>query len=59
MPALWQRGDGGPLDRENDYFAFGQLGFTFGNWTMLRDGCVAEFSRRLGGHRTVELGGKL
>ncbi|MFF0739025.1 hypothetical protein ACFYVL_01380 [Streptomyces sp. NPDC004111] len=43
----------------DDYFAFGHLGFTFWNWPVLRPEFVAEFSRRLGGHRTVLLGGKL
>ncbi|MFI6768235.1 hypothetical protein [Streptomyces sp. NPDC050355] len=55
-------GRAAPVDRwrwKDDFFAFGHLGFTFWNWTNLRDAFVAEFSPRLGGHRTVELGGKL
>lgn len=43
----------------DDYFAFGHLGFTFWNWPTLRPEFVADFSRRLGGHRTVLLEGKL
>ncbi|SDK43245.1 hypothetical protein [Streptomyces indicus] len=43
----------------DDYFAFGRLGFTFWNWPELRPEFLAEFSRRLGGHRTVLLEGKL
>jgi hypothetical protein len=43
----------------DDYFAFGHLGFTFWNWARLRPDFLADFSRRLGGHRTVLLEGKL
>ncbi|CAM5315436.1 hypothetical protein [Streptomyces narbonensis] len=43
----------------DDYFAFGHLGFTFWNWPTLRPEFVADFSRRLVGHRTVLLEGKL
>lgn len=43
----------------DDYFAFGHLGFTFWNWPTLRPEFVVDFSRRLGGHRTVLLEGKL
>ncbi|MBA0053014.1 hypothetical protein E0L36_19690 [Streptomyces sp. AJS327] len=42
-----------------DYFAFGSLGFTFWNWPDLRPEFVADVARRLGGHRTVLLEGKL
>ncbi|MEU8802836.1 hypothetical protein [Spirillospora sp. NPDC048819] len=50
-PAAWRWAD--------DYFAFGHLGFTFWNWPPLRPEFVAEFTRRLAGHRTVLLDGKL
>lgn len=43
----------------DDYFAFGHLGFTFWNWPTLRPEFVVDFARRLGGHRTVLLEGKL
>jgi hypothetical protein len=43
----------------DDYFALGRLGFSFWNWPPLRPEFVAEFTRRLGGHRTVLLAGKL
>ncbi|MFF4951702.1 hypothetical protein [Streptomyces chattanoogensis] len=33
-------------------------GSKFWNWDALRPGFVAELTRRLGGHRTVELEGK-
>ncbi|MGW0664168.1 hypothetical protein [Streptodolium elevatio] len=43
----------------DNYFAFGHLGFTFWNWSTLRPEFVVDFARRLGGHRTVLLEGKL
>ncbi|KPC66203.1 hypothetical protein [Streptomyces chattanoogensis] len=43
----------------DDHFAFGHLGFAFWNWDALRPEFVAELTRRLGGHRSVELEGKL
>lgn len=43
----------------DDCFAFGHLGFTFWNWPELRPEFVVDFSRRLGGHRTVLVEGKL
>jgi hypothetical protein len=43
----------------DDYFALGRLGFRFWNWPPLRPAFVAEFTRRLGGRRTVLLAGKL
>ncbi|WP_372350992.1 hypothetical protein [Streptomyces sp. KL116D] len=43
----------------NDYFAFGHLGFTFWNRSKLRPEFLVDLSRRLGGHRTVLLEGKL
>ncbi|GAA4482150.1 hypothetical protein GCM10023191_002050 [Actinoallomurus oryzae] len=50
-PTAWKWADG--------YFAFGRLGFTFWNWPPLRPGFVDEFTRRLRGHRTVLIAGKL
>ncbi|GAA2081622.1 hypothetical protein [Actinomadura alba] len=49
-PTSWKWAD--------DYFALGHLGFTFWNWPPLRPEFVAEFTHRLGGHRTVLLAGK-
>ncbi|MBC9718722.1 hypothetical protein H9Y04_39970 [Streptomyces sp. TRM66268-LWL] len=43
----------------DDCFAFGHLGLTFWNWPALRREFVADIARRLGGHRTVLLAGKL
>ena len=50
-PASWKWAD--------DYFAFGHLGFTFWNWPPLRSEFVAEVTRRMGGHQTVLLDGKV
>ncbi|WP_327709551.1 hypothetical protein OG912_13600 [Streptomyces sp. NBC_00464] len=44
---------------EDDYYACGQLGFTFWGWAELTSGFTREVGRRLGGHRTVLLAGKL
>ncbi|MFD4860976.1 hypothetical protein [Streptomyces atratus] len=44
---------------EDDYYACGQLGLTFWNWAELTYGFEQEVRRRLGGHRTVTLRGKL
>ncbi|WP_280433863.1 hypothetical protein [Nocardia carnea] len=43
----------------DDYFALGYLGFTFWNWPPFRPDFIAEFGRRLGGHRTALVEGKL
>lgn len=50
-PAGWRWAD--------DCLALAHLGFTFWNWPPLRPEFTAEFARRLGGHRTVLLEGKL
>ncbi|SEN23712.1 hypothetical protein [Nonomuraea pusilla] len=50
-PAAWRW--------EDDYFAFGHLGFTFWNWPPLRPGFVSDLTARLHGHRVVLLDGKL
>jgi hypothetical protein len=42
-----------------NYFVLGHLGFEFWNWPSLRAEFVAEFTRRLGGHRIALLAGKL
>ncbi|GAA1313406.1 hypothetical protein GCM10009647_039330 [Streptomyces sanglieri] len=44
---------------EDDYYACGYLGFTFWGWAELTSDFIREFGRRLGGHRTVLLAGKL
>ncbi|WP_405715503.1 hypothetical protein [Streptomyces sp. NBC_00046] len=44
---------------EDDCFACGQLGLTFWNWAELTHDFEQEVRRRLGGHRTVTLRGKL
>ncbi|MEV5753419.1 hypothetical protein AB0L00_36850 [Actinoallomurus sp. NPDC052308] len=51
QPTAWKWAD--------DYFVFGHLGFTFWNWPPFRPGFVEEFARRLDGHRTVLIDGKL
>ncbi|MEB3367529.1 hypothetical protein [Saccharopolyspora mangrovi] len=43
----------------DDHLALGQLGFTFWNWPSLKQDFVDEIGRRLGGHRTALLAGKL
>nr|WP_203686664.1 hypothetical protein [Streptomyces sp. SID14515] len=40
-------------------FAFGGLGFTFWGWPDLTPAFLAEFDRRLDGHRTVLVRGKI
>ncbi|WP_406240803.1 hypothetical protein [Streptomyces anulatus] len=40
-------------------FSFGNLGFTFWGWPDLTPAFLAEFDRRLGGHRTAFVSGKL
>ncbi|MFD0420581.1 hypothetical protein [Streptomyces parvus] len=40
-------------------FAFGALGFTFWGWPDLTPAFLAEFDRRLDGHRTVLVSGKI
>ncbi|WP_411079851.1 hypothetical protein [Streptomyces sp. cmx-18-6] len=42
-----------------DCFAFGALGFTFWGWPELAPDFLAAFDRRLGGHRTALVRGKL
>lgn len=44
---------------EDDYYACGQLGFTFWNWAELTFDFTWDLGRRLGGHRTAVLRGKL
>ncbi|WP_329590231.1 hypothetical protein OG298_18355 [Streptomyces sp. NBC_01005] len=44
---------------EDDYYACGHLGFTFWGWAELTSDFTREIGRRLGGHRTVLLAGKL
>lgn len=43
----------------DDYYAFGHLGFEFWDWPEFSPSFLEEFSRALGGHRTVLVGGKL
>ncbi len=40
-------------------FAFGALGFTFWGWPDLTRSFLAEFDRRLDGHRTAVVSGKI
>ncbi|MFB6876516.1 hypothetical protein [Streptomyces sp. NPDC056323] len=48
------------MDRwEDDYYACGHLGFTFWGWAELTSDFTWEIGRKLGGHRTVLLAGKL
>ncbi|MGW6895557.1 hypothetical protein [Streptomyces sp. NBC_01718] len=44
---------------EDNYYACGLLGLTFWNWAELAYGFEQEVRRRLGGHRTITLRGKL
>ncbi|MFF1923660.1 hypothetical protein ACFVW8_24190 [Streptomyces sp. NPDC058221] len=44
---------------EDDYYAFGQLGFTFWGWAELTFEFTREIGRRLGGHRTAVFSGKM
>jgi hypothetical protein len=43
----------------DDYYAFGYLGFEFWDWPEFSQSFLEGFSRALGGHRTVLVGGKL
>ncbi|MDQ0985001.1 hypothetical protein [Streptomyces sp. V2I9] len=43
----------------DDSIVFGHLGFTFWNWPTLRHAFELELTKRLDGHRTVLLAGKL
>ncbi|WP_406369360.1 hypothetical protein OG788_05655 [Streptomyces sp. NBC_00647] len=44
---------------DNDYYAFGYLGFEFWDWPEFSPSFLERFARVLGGHRTVLVGGKL
>ncbi|MFC9614471.1 hypothetical protein [Streptomyces sp. NPDC056938] len=43
---------------DNDYYAFGYLGFEFWDWPEFSPGFLERFARVLGDHRTVLVGGK-
>ncbi|MFD5034894.1 hypothetical protein ACFWM0_31415 [Streptomyces sp. NPDC058405] len=44
---------------DDDYYAFGYLGFEFWDWPEFSPGFLSRFAHVLGGHRTVLVGGKL
>jgi hypothetical protein len=44
---------------DNDYYAFGYLGFEFWDWPEFSPSFLERFAHALGGHRTVLVGGKL
>ncbi|MGP3979421.1 hypothetical protein ACTWQF_36520 [Streptomyces sp. 8N114] len=55
-------GQAGDLTRwtwEDDYYAFGYLGFEFWDWPEFSPRFLERFAHALGGHRTVLVWGKL